>query len=108
MSKPVDQVIYARAAALIERSWTKDVMARDAEGNAVCCLSDTAVEFCAAAAIARAGADMFGIGEEWVHFIGNMHCDMALLVCLNDTKGKEPVLSMLKTMVSGKQKCGPA
>jgi hypothetical protein len=53
MSKPIDKVIYERAAQFIERGWTQEVYARNASGKNVSPFAKTAVQFCAAGALMR-------------------------------------------------------
>lgn len=67
MSKTIDKIIYASAAALIKDGWTQDVYARNANGKAVSPLAKTAVKFCAAGALRRAAYDVIGDETEaWV------------------------------------------
>jgi uncharacterized protein (DUF2384 family) len=78
MSRTIDKVIYARAAALLKKGWTSNGLARNAKGRSVSPYSKTAVKFCAVGAIVRATYDVCGDEEKAETFLmraikGNEH-----------------------------------
>ena len=62
MAKPIQHQIIARAVEIIsdETRWARGAMARTADDKACGCLDPLAARFCAAGALNRAAAELFG------------------------------------------------
>lgn len=89
MSRPIDKVIYDRAAALVVNGWTQQVYARNANGKAVSPLAKTAVQFCAAGALRRAAFEVIGDKTEALVFMVKVP-DINDLIDFNESPDATP------------------